>query len=211
MADPKVKLYNFEGKEVGSIDLDSSIFGVKIKPTVVQQMAVAQAHNSRKIVAHTKDRSEVRGGGKKPWSQKGTGRARHGSSRSPLWSGGGITFGPNAERNYAVKINKKQKQVAMRMVLTDKVMSENLVALESYDLKEAKTKSLNQALQKLPVKNQSVLIVTKPADKNIILAAQNLPKVSTISYGSLNIVDLLKYKYLLVSKELINKIQEHYS
>lgn len=211
MTNPKVKLYNFEGQEVGNVDLDASIFGVKINPTVVQQVAVAQSHNSRQIVAHTKDRSEVRGGGKKPWRQKGTGRARHGSSRSPIWSGGGITFGPNSERNYAVKVNKKQKKIAMRMVLTDKVAADSLIALQSYDLKDGKTKLLSQALQKLPVKNKSVLIVTKPADKNMILAAQNLPKVSTMHYGSLNIVDLMKYKYLMISQELINKVQDNYS
>ena len=111
MADLKLKIYNFEGKEVGTETLDPKLFGVEINPVMVQQMVVAQQKNARAPIAHTKGRAEVRGGGKKPWRQKGTGRARHGSSRSPIWSGGGITFGPTSKRNFSVKINKKVKGV----------------------------------------------------------------------------------------------------
>lgn len=210
MADLKLKLYNFEGKELGTESLDPNLFGVEINPVVVQQMVVAQQKNAREPVAHTKGRAEVRGGGKKPWRQKGTGRARHGSSRSPIWVGGGITFGPTAKRNFSVKTNKKVKQKALAMVLTDKAAHEKIILLESYNLPEAKTKMLVTALDKLPVKDRSALIATKSAEENIVTAAKNIPQVDTAYFASLNIVDLLKYEYLVVSKELLQKITEHY-
>jgi large subunit ribosomal protein L4 len=211
MAEIKVKLYNWQGQEIGQESLDPKIFGVKIKPSLVQEVLIFQGKNSRESIANTKGRGEVRGGGKKPWKQKGTGRARHGSIRSPLWVGGGVTFGPTSERNFAVKVNKKLKNKALAMVLSDKVANERLILVESYNLPEAKTKILKKTLEALPTKNKSVLIVTKSAQENIVKAASNLPRTETIYYGSLNIVDLLKKEYLLVSKELIDKIKEHYS
>ena len=173
-------------------------------------MVVAQQKNTRQAIAHTKGRAEVRGGGKKPWRQKGTGRARHGSSRSPIWSGGGITFGPTSKRNFSVKVNKKVKQKALAMVLTDKAAEKKIILLESYNLPEAKTKMLVTALDKLPVKDKSVLIATKSAEENIVTAAKNIPQVDTTYFGSFNIVDLLKYEYLVISKELLQKVTEHY-
>ena len=211
MADIKVKLYDFAGAELGDEKLNSDFFGVAVNPDVVQQVAVAKLANSRQTLAHTKGRSEVRGGGKKPWKQKGTGRARHGSIRSPLWIGGGVTFGPTKMRNFSKQVNKKLKKKALTMVLSDKVANDHLVLVESYNLPEAKTKSLRQALDKLPSKNKSTLIITKKAEENINQASHNLPKVETMHYGSLNIVDLLKYEYLLVSKELLAKIEKYYS
>jgi large subunit ribosomal protein L4 len=211
MADIKVKLYDFAGKELGEEKLNADFFGVAVNPDVVQEVSVAQMANSRQVLAHTKGRAEVRGGGKKPWKQKGTGRARHGSTRSPIWIGGGITFGPTKERNFSKRVNKKVKKAAMAMVLSDKVANEGLVLVESYNLPEAKTKELKLALNKLPNKGQSTLIVTKDAEENIVRASRNLPKVEAINYGSLNIVDLMKYKYVLVSKELLAKIEKHYS
>ncbi len=211
MADIKIKLYDLSGHSAGETVLDSAVFGVKVKPEVVQQVVVAQQKNSREVIAHTKGRAEVRGGGRKPWKQKGTGRARHGSIRSPLWVGGGVTFGPTSDRNFAVKINKKIKQQALTMVLSDKVANDRLVALLDYNFPEAKTKLLKKSLDLLPGKNKSTLIVTASAKDSIVLAAKNLPKVMTINYGSLNVVDLLNYDYLVISQDLLKKVSEHYS
>jgi len=210
MKEIKVKVYNFEGKEVGTEILDPILFNTKLNKELVQQVLVTQQANSREAIAHTKGRSEVRGGGKKPWKQKGTGRARHGSSRSPIWTGGGVTFGPIASRNFSKRINKKAKQKALAMVLTDKVVNNHLIVLESYNLPQAKTKLFKQILDKLPGKDKKKLIVTKGAEENIVLASKNLGEVSTINYGSLNIIDLLKNKYLFINKELLGRIKKHY-
>ena len=211
MADIKVKLYDFAGKELGEEKLNADFFGVKVNPDLVQQVSVAQMANSRQVLAHTKGRAEVRGGGKKPWKQKGTGRARHGSTRSPIWVGGGITFGPTKQRNFSKQVNKKVKKAALSMVLSDKVAHDGLILVESYNLPEAKTKELSLALNKLPNKGKSTLVVTKSAEDNIVRASKNLPKVDTIQYSSLNIVDLMKHQYVLVSKELLSKVEKHYS
>jgi len=211
MADTKVKLYNFSGEKIGEEKLNPSIFNVEVKPKLVQELVLAQQANARQALAHTKGRSEKRGGGKKPWRQKGTGRARHGSIRSPLWAGGGVTFGPTSKRNFSVKVNKKLKKQVLKMVLTDKVKDDKLVLVDAYNLPTAKTKILQTNLDKLPIKDQKVLIVTKTAKDNIILASNNLPKVETIGYNSLNILDILKYKYILISKELIKKVEEIYT
>ncbi len=211
MKEIKVKVYNFEGQEVGNEALDSALFNTELNKELLQQVLIAQDANSREAIAHTKGRTEVRGGGKKPWKQKGTGRARHGSSRSPIWSGGGVTFGPTASRNFSKRVNKKVKRKALAMVLTDKAINNNLIVLESYDLPQAKTKTLKLALNKLPSKDQKQLIVTKGAEENIVTASQNLPKVNTINYASLNIRDLLKNQYLLITKELLERVKKHYS
>jgi large subunit ribosomal protein L4 len=210
MSDIKVKLYNWQGEAIGEEKLDAKFFGVKINPVVVHQIVVAQRANSREVLAHTKDRSEVRGGGRKPWKQKGTGRARHGSIRSPLWVGGGVTFGPTNLRNFTQKVNKKAKALAFKMVMADKLASDRLIVVDGYNMPDAKTKSLQSALKKLPVGTKSVLLVTSSAKDNVNMAAKNLKKIETIFVGSLNVVDLLKYEYLLVSKALLVKIQEHY-
>ena len=214
MADKKskleIKLYDFQGQELGAEALNPSLFGVEINPHLVQEVVVAQRRNARQVLAHTKGRSEVRGGGKKPWQQKGTGRARHGSIRSPLWVGGGITFGPSRDRNFVVKVNKKAKQKALAMVLSDKVLNDKFILVDAYNMPEAKTKFLKSAFEKLPIKNKKTLVVTKDAKENIVLAAKNLSKVNTINYGSLNVVDLLSNEYLLVSRDLLKKITEHY-
>ncbi len=210
MSDIKVKLYNWQGEVIGDEKVDAKFFGVKINPVVVQQVVIAQRANSRETLAHTKGRSEVRGGGRKPWKQKGTGRARHGSIRSPLWVGGGITFGPTTDRNFSQKINKKTKAAAFKMVMADKLANDCLIVVDGYDMKDAKTKTLQDALKKLPVIGKSVLIVTASAKDNVNLAAKNLKKIETIFVGSLNVVDLLKYHYLVVNKAMLTKIQEHY-
>ncbi len=211
MADISIKLYDFAGKEIGVEKLDAGFFGVEVKPNLIQEVVVAQQKNAREVLAHTKGRSEVRGGGKKPWAQKGTGRARHGSIRSPIWVGGGITFGPTKMRNFAVKVNKKVKKKVLSMVLSDKAASDRLILVDSYQMPEGKTKMLKTALDKFPSKDKSTLIVTKGAEENIVQASRNLPKVNTIGYSSLNIFDILKSEYLFINKDLLNKVKEHYS
>jgi len=207
----KAKVYNLSGEFVKDLELDPSVFGIKVSSDLVQLAVEAQEASSRQVLAHTKGRSDVRGGGKKPWKQKGTGRARHGSRRSPIWVGGGITFGPTKERNFAKAINQKAKNKALKMVLSDKVNSEYLILLEELSLKEAKTKMLHQILQKLPSKNQKTLLVLDRKNEEILRAARNLPNVVAVAPASLNVVDVLKYKYLLMPVKAINKIVKHFT
>ena len=206
-----VKVYNLSGEVVKDLELDHSVFGVKVNSDLVQLAVEAQEASSRQVLAHAKGRGEVRGGGKKPWKQKGTGRARHGSSRSPIWVGGGITFGPSKERNFAKAINQKAKNKALKMVLSDKVSNNYLVLVEEISLKEAKTKILHQILQKLPIKNQKTLLVLDSKNEEILRAARNLPNLSAVAPTSLNVVDVLKYKYLLMPVKAIAKIIKHFT
>jgi len=204
----KVSVYNQEGKEVGKVLLPKEIFEVKVNPDLVHQVVVCQMANRRQPIAHTKDRGEVRGGGRKPWSQKGTGRARHGSIRSPLWIGGGGTFGPRKEKKFKKKIPKKMRRKALFMVLSGKAKENLLLVLDKLEIKEPKTKKIFEILQKFPCKNQSCLIALPKIDKNIISAARNLPKVETIQARDLNVLDLLSFKYLLVPEDSIKVIKE---
>lgn len=207
----KVKVYNLEGKEVDELKLDSAVFGVEINPALVHQVVEAQNANARLTLAHTKTKDEVSGGGRKPWRQKGTGRARHGSNRSPIWIGGGITFGPRKDRNYNQKINKKMRKKALLMGLTDKVNENNLIVVDKLELAEIKTKNLVKILNKLPSKDaKSALIVLNGKDEKIAKSAQNLQKVKTILADSLNIIDILQHNFLLVDKEGIKKIISTY-
>ena len=228
----KIKVYNQEGKEVGEEKLDPAVFGVKVKPELIQQAVVAQMAKARVAIAHTKTRGEVRGGGKKPWRQKGTGRARAGSSRSPIWKGGGVIFGPRKDRVFARKINKKAKRKALLMCLSDKVASGWMVALDKLELGEGKTKIITRIFLRIfanefankekdsplakgvrglsspLIKVKSILIALEKKDKNVIQAVRNIPGIATISVNSLNVVDLLKYKYFLVTQEGIKKIEK---
>lgn len=187
----KIKIYNMEGKAVGEKSLAPKLFGVKINEGLVHFAAEAQAANARVASAHTKTRGEVRGGGKKPWKQKGTGRARHGSTRSPIWVGGGITFGPRPNRNFSKKLNKKTKLAALAMVLTDKAKNEQLVALDELAVKDGKTKKLAAIVAKLPVK-RNVLVVLPQPDKMVVRASRNLQKVHTVNVSDVSLLDLLK-------------------
>jgi len=207
----KVKVYNLEGKELEEIKLDSSIFGVAANPALIHQVVEAQRANTRFKLAHTKTRSEVRGGGKKPWQQKGTGRARHGSIRSPLWRGGGIIFGPRKEREFAQKINKKMKRKALYMVLSDKVKDNNFIVVDKLALSKIKTKDFVNILKKLPTKKaNSTLVVLPGRDEIITKSVRNVKKVKTISANSLNVFDILKYNFLLVDKTGLEKLIETY-
>ncbi|PIW92008.1 MAG: 50S ribosomal protein L4 [Candidatus Nealsonbacteria bacterium CG_4_9_14_0_2_um_filter_37_38] len=204
----KVSVYDQQGKEIGTTLLPKEIFDVKLNPDLVHQVATSQMANRRQVIAHTKDRGEVRGGGKKPWRQKGTGRARHGSIRSPLWKGGGVTFGPTKERNFKKIIPKKMKRKALFMVLSAKAKENLLIILDTLKLPLPKTKVISQILARLPIGNNSCLIGLPGIDKNIILAARNIHKVRTIQAKDLNALDLLSFKYLLIPKESIEVIKK---
>jgi len=211
----ELAVYNQEGQEVEKIELPQEIFGLKINQNLVKQAAEAQLSQSRIHYAHAKDRSEVRGGGKKPWRQKGTGRARHGSIRSPIWKGGGVTFGPRKEKNFAKKINKQMKRQALFMVLSGKARDNEIIILDDLKLEQPKTKIMAQIIKSIQagVKKElskGTLMITSQKDGNIILATRNIPKIDTIGAGSLNVVDLLSYKYLLMPKGAIEIIQKTY-
>jgi len=207
----KVSLYNLEGKQTGELELDATLFDVKANPALVHEAVVAQQANARDVLAHAKDRSEVRGGGKKPWKQKGTGRARHGSRRSPIWIGGGITFGPSKLRNFAKKFNRRAKRQALAMVLSDKVTNSCFVAVEDLKVEDAKTKSLATILGKLPVAGKKTVLLVEPENKTVARAARNLPNISTLPADSLNVVDLLSNECVLASKEAVDVIVKTYA
>ena len=211
----EAKVYSQDGEEAGKIVLPKEIFGVKINSDLIAQSLRAQAANSRDSIAHAKDRSEVRGGGKKPWKQKGTGRARHASIRSPLWAGGGVTFGPRKERNFSVKINRKMKRQALLMALSGKIRDGELVILENLELAQPKTKEMAAIISKVAAGaakelNKGTMIILSKKDERVIRAAKNLPKISTMGVASLNIMDLLSTKYLVMPKDAVEKISQIY-
>jgi len=206
-------VYDVSGKEVSSVKLVPEIFNVKMNHNLIYQVATSQMANRRKVIAHTKDRSEVRGGGRKPWRQKGTGRARHGSIRSPLWRGGGVTFGPTKARVFKKEIPKKMRRLAFFMVISAKAKNNFLILLDELKIEKPKTKLMDEIIKnlKLKIKNfgdGSVLIALPEMDKNLILATRNLANVETIQAKDLNALDLLSFKYLLMPKETIKVIKE---
>jgi len=203
-----VDTYNEKGEKIGQTRLPKEIFDLEINPDLVYQVVTSQMTNRRQGTAHTKDRSEVRGGGRKPWAQKGTGRARHGSIRSPIWKGGGVTFGPRKERNLKRNIPKKIKRKALFMVLSGKAKEKLLTLIDKLELKEGKTKEMANILKNLSCKNGSVLIALPKYDKKIIQATRNIPKVQTIEARELNALDLLNFKYLLMPKDSVKVIKE---
>lgn len=198
-----VKLYNQQGNIVGDLALDKALFEVKPDMALVHEATVAQMANSRQVLAHTKDRGEVAGTGKKPWKQKGTGRARAGSRRSPIWVGGGITFGPTGARNFSVKINRKARRKALAMVLTDKLLSDKFVAVDLLNIVDGKTKAFAGILGKLPVAGKKTIVILEPKNTEVVRAARNMPRVSTISAESINVVDILANDCVLATKEAI--------
>lgn len=203
----KVDVYNEKGEVTGSTVLPKEIFQVQMNADLVHQVFISHTANQRQNSAHTKNRADVRGGGKKPWRQKGTGRARHGSIRSPLWKGGGVTFGPRNEKNWEKDIPKKMRKKALLMVLSEKAKNSTLVVLDKLEIEKPKTKDMATMIKKLPVNNGSRLIISHDG-KNIFLSARNIAKTAVSEARNLNIVDLLNYKYLLVSKEGIKNIED---
>jgi len=212
----KYPVYNQQGGAVGERELKPEVFGVKTQPDLLHQAMVAQQANARQVLAHTKDRSEVAGGGKKPWRQKGTGRARAGSSRSPLWRGGGITFGPTNARNFSKSLNKKMKQQALLMALSDKVETKQLALIDKWQLTESKTRAFNQLLGGLENQlwgdkiKRDCLIVSRQ-DAVLAKAARNLPHVKVINLDNINLIDLLRFKYLLTDTAVIDALEKQYS
>jgi len=208
---PTLPVYNQEGQEIGTTRLPKEIFDVKINNDLLYQAINVQLANRRTHLAKTKDRSEVRGGGKKPWRQKGTGRARHGSIRSPLWVGGGVTFGPNTEKVFERKINKKARRKALFMVLSSKVQDKELIIVDELKI-DAKTKKMKDLLKKLVKddKKHKILIITSKKDENILKAIGNIDYAKPLAADSLNVLDLLSFKYLLMDKESIKVIEKTY-
>lgn len=196
----KVKLYNLKGEAAGDVNLDDTVFAVTVDSKLVQFVANAQRANAFQPYAHTKDRGDVSGGGKKPWRQKGTGRARQGSIRSPQWRGGGSVFGPRNTRNPVQKVNKKVRQQAVRMVLSDKLANNTLIVVDSFDTLTGKTKEFASVLSKLPTKRSSALIASSKKSDLLNRASRNLPRVNAVLAGSVNVRDLLAYKFLVIDQ-----------
>lgn len=207
---PQIPVYNQEGKEAGTLELSKAVFGVPVKEALVAEVALAQQANSRTSIAHTKMRGDVRGGGRKPWKQKGTGRARQGSIRSPQWRGGGIVFGPRSLRNFTVKINKKTRQAVLRMVLSDKVANQKLVVIDILP-QDGKTKTMAMVRRALPGAGRKALVVLDTKDEPVIRAFANVPRTVTIAARSLNVVELLRHEYIIASKSAIAAIESVYA
>jgi large subunit ribosomal protein L4 len=204
----KINVYNLEGKEVGTALLPKEIFEVKFNADLVHQAMITQTSNRRQVSASTKDRGQVSGGGKKPWRQKGTGRARVGSSRSPLWKGGGVTFGPTTAKAFKKDMNKKARRKALFMVLSSKASDNSLIILEELKLAEPKTKLMANILAKLPSKGKSALLALASFDKNLIRATRNINKVNVMQAKELNVLDLLNSHFLIMPKDSIKTIKD---
>ncbi|MFA6194207.1 MAG: 50S ribosomal protein L4 [Patescibacteria group bacterium] len=212
----KIKVYNQSAVAVKDLELSAKIFGIKPNNELLHQAVIAQQANARQVLAHTKDRSEVSGGGKKPWKQKGTGRARVGSSRSPIWIGGGVTFGPRKDRNFKQKINQKMKQKAMFMALSDKALTSTLVVLDSLDFNEYKTKDFNTMLTAMEKKvlandRRDVLIINDSKNEKTQYSGRNLKGVKIINLENINLLDILNYKNLLVTENAVKTLTDRYS
>ena len=203
----KIDLYNQQGEVTGSVVLPKEIFDIKFNADLVHQVAISLAGNARQISAHSRMRGEVSGGGKKPWRQKGTGRSRPGSIRSPLWKGGGVTHGPRKDRIFEREIPKKMRRKALLMILSEKAKNNQLVLLDKIELEKGKTKEMAKSLAKLPCNNQATLIALPNYDKKIFLASRNIKKTSIEDARNLNVLELLNHKYLLLTKESIKTIE----
>ena len=203
-----VSVYNMEGAQVGTIELSDSIFAVPVNEHLVHQAVVAQLANKRQGTQKAKTRSEVSGGGRKPWRQKGTGRARHGSIRSPQWVGGGVVFAPKP-RDYSFKLNKKVKRLALQSALSTKVAEGKIIVLDELNLAEVKTKDMAKVLANINC--GKALIVMDGTNTNVMLSARNIPDVKTASVSTINVYDLLKYNTLVVTKDAVAKIEEVYA
>ena len=203
-----VAVYNMEGKEVDKIELNDSIFGVEINEHLVHMAVLQQLANNRQGTQKAKTRSEVRGGGRKPWRQKGTGHARQGSTRSPQWTGGGVVFAPTP-RDYSFKLNKKEKRAALKSALTSRVVENKFVVVDELKLDEIKTKKFVEVLKNLNV--EKALVVLNDMDEKVIASAANIPTVKTTQTNELNVFDVLKYDTVVVAKAAVATIEEVYA
>jgi large subunit ribosomal protein L4 len=204
----KVSVYNMEGKEVGSMDLSDAIFGVEVNEHLVHMAVVQQLANNRQGTQKAKTRSEVRGGGRKPWRQKGTGHARQGSTRAAQWTGGGVVFAPTP-RDYSFKLNKKEKRAALKSALTTRVQESKFIVLDEFKLDEVKTKNFAAVMNNLKV--EKALVVLADMDTNVIASAQNIPTIKTAQTNELNVFDVLKYDTVVVTKAAVEAIEEVYA
>ena len=204
----KVSVYNMEGKEVGTAELNDSIFGVEVNEHLVHMAVLQQLANNRQGTQKAKTRSEVSGGGRKPWRQKGTGHARQGSIRAPQWTGGGVVFAPTP-RDYSFKLNKKEKQAALKSVLTDKVQNDALVVVDELKLDEIATKEFAKVMKNLNVENG--LVVLADNDQNVVLSARNMAEVNTEVVNAINVYDILSAGKLVLTKDALSKIEEVYA
>ena len=203
-----VSVYNIEGKEVGSIELNDAVFGVEVNEHLVHMAVVNQLANNRQGTQSAKTRSEVSGGGRKPWRQKGTGHARQGSTRAPQWTGGGIVFAPKP-RDYSLKMNKKEKRIALLSALSSKVAESKIVVLDEFKLDEIKTKKFVEVMNNLKVEN--ALVVLEGENKNVVLSGRNIPSVKVTATNEINTYDVLKYETLVVTKAAVEKLEEVYA
>ena len=203
-----VAIYNMEGKEVGTMELNDAVFGVEVNEHLVHLAVVNQLANNRQGTQKAKTRSEVSGGGKKPWRQKGTGHARQGSTRAPQWTGGGVVFAPTP-RDYTFKMNKKEKRLALKSVLTSRVQENKLIVVDELKLSEIKTKNMKAVLDALKV--EKALIVLNENDQNVILSARNIANVKTALTNTINVFDILKYNTVVVTKAAVETIEEVYA
>ncbi len=203
----KTQVYNLEGQAISEVDLPDAVFGRKWNPDLVHQVVLSLRANARRPWAHAKGRGEVRGGGIKPWKQKGTGRARHGSIRSPIWKGGGVSHGPNKERSYEVKINKKMLRAALGSVLSKRLADGELRIVESLPREILKTKDLVKSLSSI-LSLRNALLVSPAGNKNIYRASRNIPKVKSVPADSLNVLDLLKFRQILMDRSAVAEISK---
>ena len=204
----KVSVYNMEGKEVETMELNDAVFGVEVNEHLVHMAVVQQLANNRQGTQKAKTRSEVRGGGRKPWRQKGTGHARQGSTRSPQWTGGGVVFAPTP-RDYSFKLNKKEKRAALKSALSSRVAENKLVVVDELKFDGIKTKEFAKVMSNLNV--DKALVVINDNDENVVMSARNIPTVKTASTSTINVYDILKYNTVVVTKDAVNTIQEVYA
>ena len=203
-----VAVYNMEGKEVGSLELNDAVFGVEINEHLVHMAVVQQLANNRQGTQKAKTRSEVRGGGRKPWRQKGTGHARQGSIRAPQWTGGGVVFAPTP-RDYSFKLNKKEKRAALKSALTSRVNDKKLIVVDELKLDEIKTRKFVEVLNNLNVKK--ALVVLNENDQNVVMSARNIPAIKTALTNTINVYDILKGDTVVLTRDAVAKIEEVYA
>ena len=203
-----VAVYNIEGKEVGTIDLSDAVFGVEVNEHLMHMAVVQQLANKRQGTQKAKTRSEVSGGGRKPWRQKGTGHARQGSTRAPQWTGGGVVFAPTP-RDYSFKLNKKEKRAALKSALTSRVLENKFIVLDEMNFGEIKTKNFQNMLNNLSV--AKALVVVEEGNTNAVLSARNIPTVKTAGTNTINVYDILKYNTMIVTKAAVATIEEVYA
>ncbi len=206
---PKVDVYDIKGKKVSDIELAENVFGIEPNENIVHSVLVNYLANQRQGTQSTKTRAEVRGGGRKPWRQKGTGRARQGSIRAPQWIKGGIALGPKP-RSYKYTVNKKERRLAIKSVLSSKVLEKQLTVVDKLELKEIKTKSMVNALAALKVEGKTLIVVPE-VNKNVLMSARNIEGVKTITANNINVFDLLKYNNLILSIDTVKKLEEVYA